>query len=187
MVVCVLRQRRHGLLHLFSFVPAPAATALSRINNHAELLAHVCHLVNEGVEALWLVVPVDSQEVDGDAGQHDGQADATHHGFRVQGEDEQEGPEDEVNDRPYETDLDWPVHVGLFNTQNNLPCNSDSIEEVVDEAHVVDEGVHVAGAQHEEGGQASEEKSRDGSAAFHVDHGQKTGEVAFSGSSEEQT
>lgn len=46
------------------------------------------------------------------------------------------------------------MHVGLFNTQDNLPSNSDSIEEVVDEAHVVDEGVHVAGAQHKQGGQA---------------------------------
>lgn len=46
------------------------------------------------------------------------------------------------------------MHVGLFNTQDNLPSNSDSIEEVVDEAHVVDEGVHVAGAQHKQRGQA---------------------------------
>lgn len=46
------------------------------------------------------------------------------------------------------------MHVGLFNTQDNLPGNCDSIEEVVDEAHVVDEGVHVAGAEHEQGGQA---------------------------------
>lgn len=50
-------------------------------------------LTNEDIEALRLVVPVDSQEVDGDTGQHDGQADATHHGLRVQREDEQEGPE----------------------------------------------------------------------------------------------
>ena len=62
-------------------------------------------LTNEGVEALWLVVPVDSQEIDGDASQHDGQADATHHGLGVEGEDEQEGPEEEVNDRPYQADL----------------------------------------------------------------------------------
>lgn len=46
------------------------------------------------------------------------------------------------------------MHVGLFNTQNNLPGDSNSVEEVVDEAHVVDEGVHVTGAQHKEGGQA---------------------------------
>ena len=35
-----------------------------------------------------------------------------------------------------------------------MPSDSDSIEEVVDEAHVVDESVHVAGAQHEQSGQA---------------------------------
>lgn len=60
---------------------------------------------DEGVKALRLVVPVDSQEVDRDAGEHDGQAGATHNGLRVQGEDEQEGPEHEVNDRPYQADL----------------------------------------------------------------------------------
>lgn len=124
------------------------------------------------------------------------------------------------------------MHVGLFKTQDNLPSNRDSIEEVVDEAHVVDEGVHVAGTEHEQGGQAlrnrtikgirdrkfgsrsaapglfggdmqydganikkssderrthSEEQSRDGSAAFHMDHGQQTGQVALSGSSKEQS
>lgn len=46
------------------------------------------------------------------------------------------------------------MHVGLSDTQDDLPGDSDSVEEVVDEAHVVDEGVHVTGAQHEQGGQA---------------------------------
>lgn len=182
----IFGQRRPGLLHFLSFLCAPAATAFSRINHNTELLAQVCHFTNKGVEALWLIVPVDSQEIDRDAGQHDGQASATHHGLRVKREDEQEGPEDEVNDRPYQADLDWSVHVWLFDTQDNLPGNSNSIEEVVDEAHVVDESVHVAGAQHKQGGQASEEESRDGSAAFHVNHGQQTGEVALSGPSKEQ-
>ena len=54
------------------------------------------------------------------------------------------------------------MHVGLFNAQHNLPGDSDSIEEVVDEAHVVDEGVHVAGAQHEQGGQALGEREEKG-------------------------
>lgn len=152
-VSVVLRQRRHGLLHFLSFVSA--AAAFSGINDHAELLTQVGHFINKGVEALGLVVPVDSQEIDGDASQHDGEADATHHRLRVEGEDEQEGPEDEVNDRPYQADLDWPVDVGLFISQDNLPGDSHSIEEVVDEAHVVDERVHVAGAQHQQGGQTS--------------------------------
>lgn len=110
------------------------------------------------------------------------------------------------------------MHVGLFDTQDNLPGNSDSIEEVVDEAHVVDECVHVTGAQHQQCGQTlgrrterpdcqmggglgarggggegekrrgthGEEQSRDGSAAFDVNHGQQTGEVSLSGSSKEQ-
>lgn len=63
-------------------------------------------LTNEGVEAVRLVVPVDSQEIDGDPSQHDGQANAAHHRFRVQREDEQESPEDEVNNRPEEADLE---------------------------------------------------------------------------------
>ena len=50
--------------------------------------------------------------------------------------------------------LDWPMHVWLFEAQDDLPGNSDPVEEVVDEAHVVDESVHVTGAQHEQGGQA---------------------------------
>lgn len=62
-------------------------------------------LTDEGVKALWLVFPVDSQEIDGDTGQHDGQADAADNGLGVKGEDEQEGPEDEVNDRPNQADL----------------------------------------------------------------------------------
>lgn len=62
-------------------------------------------LTDEGVKALWLVFPVDSQEIDGDASQHDGQAGATDKGLGVKGEDEQEGPEDEVNDRPNQADL----------------------------------------------------------------------------------
>lgn len=63
-------------------------------------------LTNKAVKALGLVVPVDSQEIDRDTSQHDGEADAAHHGLRVKREDEQEGPEDEVNDRPYEADLE---------------------------------------------------------------------------------
>lgn len=62
-------------------------------------------LTDEGIKALWLVFPVDSQEIDGDASQHDGQADAANNRLGVKGEDEQEGPEDEVNDRPNQADL----------------------------------------------------------------------------------
>ena len=47
------------------------------------------------------------------------------------------------------------------NAQDNLPGDGNSIEEVVDEAHIVDESVHVTGAQHEQGGQTlREEKER---------------------------
>lgn len=48
--------------------------------------------------------------------------------------------------------LDRSMHVGLFDTENNLPSNSDPVEQVVDETNIVDEGVDVAGAQHHQGG-----------------------------------
>lgn len=62
-------------------------------------------LTNKGVKALGFVVPVNSQEINRDPSQHDGQANTTHHGLRVQREDEEEGPEEEVNNWPNETDL----------------------------------------------------------------------------------
>lgn len=34
--------------------------------------------------------------------------------------------------------LDRSVHVGLFDAEHNLPCNSNPVEQVVDETHVVD-------------------------------------------------
>ena len=45
--------------------------------------------------------------------------------------------------------LDWSLDVGLFDAQHNLPGDGDSVEEVVDEAHVVDECVDVTGAHHQ--------------------------------------
>lgn len=78
-------------------------------------------LTNEDIKALWLVVPVDSQEVDGDAGQHDGQADATHHGLGVQGEDEQEGPEKEVNHGPDKANLKHETKQPSVNRSINNP------------------------------------------------------------------
>lgn len=62
-------------------------------------------LTNEGIKALRFVLQVDPQEVDRNSSEHDGEPNAAHDGLRVQGEDEQEGPEDEVNDRPYQADL----------------------------------------------------------------------------------
>lgn len=47
------------------------------------------------------------------------------------------------------TYFNWPVHIWLFNPQHDLPRNSDTVEEVVDETHIVDECVHVTGAQHQ--------------------------------------
>lgn len=48
--------------------------------------------------------------------------------------------------------LDWPMQVGLSDAQDNLPGDSDAIEEVINETHVVYEGVNVTGAQHQQSG-----------------------------------
>lgn len=48
--------------------------------------------------------------------------------------------------------LDGSMQVGLFDAQYNLAGDSDAVEKVVDETHVVNEGVNVAGAQHQQGG-----------------------------------
>ena len=48
--------------------------------------------------------------------------------------------------------LDGSIHFGLLYPQHNLPSNSNAVEEVVDEANVVYEGVDVTGAQHQQSG-----------------------------------
>lgn len=54
--------------------------------------------------------------------------------------------------------LDRSMHVGLLDAENNLPGNSDPVEQVVDKTHVVDESVDVAGAQHHHGGDQLKKK-----------------------------
>lgn len=62
-------------------------------------------LTNELIETPGLVLPVNSQEIDGHSCQHDSQAGATHHGLRPQAEDQQEGPEQQVDDGEQQVDL----------------------------------------------------------------------------------
>lgn len=50
--------------------------------------------------------------------------------------------------------LDGTGNVRLLPAKNYLSSNCDPIEEVVDEAHIVDECVYVAGDQHQQGGDA---------------------------------
>lgn len=52
------------------------------------------------------------------------------------------------------------MHVGLFDAENNLPGNSNTIEQVVDEAHIVDEGVDVTSAKHQHGGDQLKKKKK---------------------------
>lgn len=52
------------------------------------------------------------------------------------------------------------MHVGLFEAENNLPGNSDPVEQVVDETHIVDEGVDVTGAEHHQGGDQLKKKKK---------------------------
>lgn len=42
------------------------------------------------------------------------------------------------------------MYVWFFDAKHNLPGNSDPIKQVVDEANIVDEGVYVSGAQHQQ-------------------------------------
>lgn len=51
------------------------------------------------------MLPVNTQEIDRHPCQHDGQAGATHHGLRPQAEDQQEGPEQQVDDGEQQADL----------------------------------------------------------------------------------
>jgi len=62
-------------------------------------------LTDAAVEPLGLALPVDAQVVDGDAGHHDGQPDAAHQGLWVQAEHQQEAPEQQVDHRPHQADL----------------------------------------------------------------------------------
>lgn len=50
--------------------------------------------------------------------------------------------------------LDGAGDVRLLPAKNYLSGNRDAIEEVVDEAHVVDERVHITGDKHQQGGDA---------------------------------
>lgn len=63
------------------------------------------------------------------------------------------------------------MHVGLFDAENNLPGNGDPVEHVVDETHVVDEGVDVTSAEHHQGGDDLKKKSKL-SNGFHTLSGQ---------------
>ena len=73
-----------------------------------ELLPNTAHVLPtyECVNALGLVVPVNTQEVNRDASKHYGQANSTHNGLRVQTEKQEEGPEEQVNDGPHQADLE---------------------------------------------------------------------------------
>lgn len=48
--------------------------------------------------------------------------------------------------------LNGSIHVRLFNAQHYLPSDSDTVEEVVYETHIIYEGVNVTGAQHQQSG-----------------------------------
>lgn len=63
-------------------------------------------LTNTCIKALWLVLPVDSQEIHRDACHHDGQTNTTDHRLRVERKDQQEGPEQQVDHRPNQVHLE---------------------------------------------------------------------------------
>lgn len=71
--------------------------------------------------------------------------------------------------------LDGSIHVRLFDAQHNLPSDSDAIKEVVDETHIVYEGVNVTGAQHQQSGDQ-----------LNVVRGKAGGVVSFSSQAEDR-
>lgn len=87
-------------------------------------------LTDEVIETLGLVLPVNTQEIDGYSCQHDSQANATHHGLRPQAEDQQEGPEQQVDDGEQQVDL-WNRGVvscvdPMAPGSGHPPCSSPS-------------------------------------------------------------
>ena len=117
-----------------------------------------------------------------------------------------------VKSRCLRLHLDGSIQVGFSDTQHNLPGDGDTVEQIVDESHVVYEGVNVNGAQHQQSGDQlngvtqsyqdrritdkmlimplagthSEQQGRDWSAARDVDHGQKARKMAFPGTGKEE-
>lgn len=64
-----------------------------------------CCLTNGSITTLWLVFPVDSQEIYRDTCHHDSQAGTTDQWLGVERKDQQEGPEQQVDDWPYKAHL----------------------------------------------------------------------------------
>ncbi len=83
-----------------------------------------CCLTDSNIKTPWLVFPVHPQEVHRDACQHDGQTDTADHGLRVEREDQQEGPEQQVDHWPYQAHLEeeeeWSVLLKIINPYNSL-------------------------------------------------------------------
>lgn len=63
------------------------------------MLTHGC------IATLWLVFPVYSQEIYWDTRHHDDQSNNADHRLRVEGEDQQESPEQQVDHRPDQVHL----------------------------------------------------------------------------------
>lgn len=74
-------------------------------------------LTNQSVDPFGFVLALNTQEVDGDASQHDDHSQATNHRFRVQTEAQQHGPENHV------ADGDQQVYLHRANTTNSLQHN----------------------------------------------------------------
>ena len=62
-------------------------------------------LTDEVVDTLWFFFPVDAQEVDGYAGEHDDQTDAADHRLGVKTEAQQQRPEHQVTHRNQQVHL----------------------------------------------------------------------------------
>lgn len=63
------------------------------------MLTHAC------ITTLWLVFPVYSQEIYRDTRHHDGQTNTADRRLRVEGEDQEESPKQQVDHRPEQVHL----------------------------------------------------------------------------------
>lgn len=105
-------------------------------------------LTDESVEAFRLLLPGDTEDVDGNAGQHDEKPDPGFRRLLHQREDEEEDDdeEEEYRDGPVETD--GPVHFRALPTQVQHTRDRTAHTEPLHEAEVIDQHHHVIRDEH---------------------------------------
>lgn len=98
--------------------------SLSISSSHDSLLWETpgCSLTHRDIKTLWLVFPVDSQEINRDTRHHDGQTNTADHRLRVEGEGQQSGPEEQVDHWPDQAHLSIKTFKIVLTSQNPIDC-----------------------------------------------------------------